>query len=176
MKTCILGFLFLGLTNLLHSQNEVAAVSVDLSTYEIPVRSTKIAKNDTYANSVNTMVASERIKKFQTLVANYDIKDSNVYIANKPLTYTVVFKEGENTIKALYDRSGTIIRCEETFQNVRLPHAIGVKLSKEHPGWSFHEVMCNVDYDSNALADVKYKVALKKGSKIKTVTLNTQSL
>lgn len=176
MKTCILGIVFLGLTNLMQSQNDLAVVSVDLSNYELPERSTNLTKNDSYVNSVNTMIASERVKKFQTLVANYDIRDSNVYNTNESSTYTVVFKEGVNTIKALYDQSGTIINCEESFQNIRLPHNLGVKLSKEHPGWSFHEVWCYVDYNDNTLAEIKYKVALKKGSKMKTVNLNTQNL
>ncbi len=176
MKTCILGLVFLGLTNLMQSQNDFAAVNVDLSNYDLPVSSSKIAKNESYSKSVDAPIASERIKKFQALVANYDIRNSDVYDAKSSSTYTVVFTEGVNTIKALFDQSGTIINCEESFQNVRLPHSLGVQLSKEHPGWSFHEVWCHVDYNVNTLAEIKYKVALKKGSKIKTVTLNTQNL
>lgn len=176
MKTCILGLVFFGLANLIQSQNDLAAVSVDLLHYDRPASVAKIAKNVAYVNSVNMMVDSKRVKKFQTLVANYDVLTSDVYTDNDPSTYTVIFKEGTNTIKALYDQNSTIISCEESFENIRLPYAIGAKLSKKHPGWEFNEVSCTVNYTQNTLTDIVYKVALKKGNKKKTVTINTQTV
>lgn len=176
MKTCILGLVFLGLTNLIQSQNDLAAVSVDLSKYDYPATVTKIAKNTAYVNSTNLMVDSERVKKFQKLVANYDVLTSDVYTKSDPSIYTVVFKEGTNTIKAIYNQNGIIISCKESYQNIRLPYAIGAKLSKEHPGWEFNEVSCTVDYTQNTLADIMYKVTLKKDNKKKTVTIDTQNV
>lgn len=171
MKTFVLGLIFLGFTNLLHAQNDLAYVKVDI---EEPVMSSNnYLVNSKYYDAFDNKIASGHVREFQKVVAKYDIKRSDIYSSNSKSNYTVVFEEGENKIQAEYDQDGRIVKCTELFKDIRLPYAISSDISKQYPGWAFDAVECNITYDNNNNQQVIYKVEIQKGNKKKSLKVNT---
>ncbi|MBJ7882489.1 hypothetical protein [Gelidibacter salicanalis] len=170
MKTRILGLVFLGMTNLMPAQNDFAMVTPD---YNHSVTTDKpVNKNSQYLSYMAVQPEAVRVTKLQSLAANYDITALSIYSAKKTLTYTVVFKSAENYIKAIYDHEGTIIKCEEFYNNVRMPYSISSELAKDYPGWEFHKIHYTIDYALNETPNFVYDVELKKGNVSKKVQLN----
>lgn len=168
MKTLILGLLFLGFTSLSFAQNDLAMVDYTNK----KVKPTTIEKsNAKYFNMMKGVVASEKIQKLQQLVRSYDIASNAIYTPNSPATYSVNFKEGKNTVTALYDHNGNVIESSESFQDIKLPYAISSQLAKDYPGWEFNKVHCQITY-ANQQTDVIYKVVLKMNRQKKTVRIN----
>lgn len=169
MKTVVLGFLFLGLTNLTFSQNDIAYVDVS-SDITVDV-SKKAPMNASFIESFEAVDISKRILSFQKVAANYDVKTDAVYTSKNPTTYTVVFKESNNTIENLYNQSGEILTSNQTFSQIRLPYALSSKITVEHPGWSVHDVKCTIAYSQGEAVIINYKVKLKKGSQTKSIKI-----
>lgn len=172
MKTIVLGLTFLGFTILMQAQNEIAAVDVNLNEYLKPTKN--VILNSDYYKAFDTKIASERVRKFQNLVANYDIKTNGIYSNSNLSHYTVVFKEGANEITAEYNPQGIIVQCKELFKDIKLPYAISSDIAKTYPGWKFSNVSCEVLYNAENDQQVTYKVAIENGNKRKTLKLNAE--
>ncbi len=171
MKTIVLGLIFLGFTSLMHAQNEMAYVNVTIDEPTSPVKNLMI--NSNYYKSLDGKITSNKIREFQKVVARYDIKSADIYTPAYQSNYTVVFEEGENQIKAEYNKDGKIVNCSEFFKNIRLPYSISSDIAKNYPGWEFTEVLCNITYDSENNLEVIYKVEIKNGDTRKSLKLNT---
>jgi hypothetical protein len=168
MKTCILGLCILGFTSLFQAQNDLAMVTPNVN--EVTNYKTT-SKNAKYLEHMSVKPIAIRIQKLQNLAANYDIKTQPVYSNNKFVTYTVIFKENENYINAIYDHDGTIIQCEEYYTNIRMPYSISGQLAKDYPGWEFRNITCAIDYSQDKTTNLAYQVELQKNKKFKTVTI-----
>ncbi|HLV14189.1 MAG TPA: hypothetical protein VKY41_03335 [Xanthomarina sp.] len=168
MKTYVLGFLLIGLTNLMIAQNDLAILT---PANRMMYSSNYTALNADYLNTVTHQDFSKKIEKLQNLVANYDIKSSEVYQSKGNGSYTVDFKEGDNYITAVYDKKGTLQSCEENYQAIKLPYSISSDLMKEYPQWSIKEVKCNIRYTENKERTIIYKVLINKGNKTKNITI-----
>lgn len=171
MKTFVLGLTFLGFTILMHSQNEVASTEVNQNDY------VKSLKGETtnpiyYYHAFEDQIISERARKFQNLVANYDIKQNSIYSKSEKSKYNVVFAEGENQIEAQFNQEGVILQCKELFKDIKLPYAMSSDIAKTYPGWKFCEVTCEVLYILDSDPVVVYKVTIQNGNKRKTLRLN----
>lgn len=170
--TLVIGLIFLGFTNLMYSQNDLAFVKVNTDAPSKAVSNSMI--NSNYYNSSDSKISSVRIRKFQKVVALYNVKDSDVYSSNEKSRYSVVFEEGDNQIKAEYDQDGKIIHCTELFKNIKLPYTISSDIAKNHAGWEFKEVVCNITYDIDKNQEVIYKVEIQKGNEKKTLKINAE--
>ncbi len=170
MKTIVTGLIFLGFTTLMQSQNEIAFVNVNSEAAVKP--SKNILINSNYYSSFENKISSERVRKFQKVVANYDLKNASIY-SNERSNYSIVFEEGNNQIKAEYNQEGKIVQCTETFNGIKLPYTIGNDVAKKYPGWEFTDISCHVYYNENTEDEVIYKVAIQNGNKKKTLRLNT---
>ncbi|MFC4722186.1 hypothetical protein ACFO5O_07630 [Geojedonia litorea] len=166
MKTRILGIILLGVSSLLYSQNDIAALSTP--SHKLTTK-TKLFKNTAYLNAIHTNNHAIKVQKLQNVVASYDIKNEQVYNAELQTTYTVEFKEGANYIKAIYNRDGQLISCLEKYNDIRLPVNLSIDLAKTYPGWEFNNVQCSISYQQNTNSKIDYQVVLKKGKKSKTV-------
>ncbi len=172
MKTTLFGLVFLGLTHLISAQNELA---METSTHKIKTyKSSKVEiHNAQYLKADRQTTASfaANMKTLQQLAANYNIKKDPVYSKNKSVTYTVHFQSKANTITAIYDYKGLILRSEEHYTDVRIPYQLSVKLAKDYPGWAFYKSTCQLNYDQSEGTARRYTVQLKKDDLIKTVSL-----
>lgn len=172
MKTIVLGLTFLGFTILMQAQNEIASVDVNLNEYVKPIKNAPL--NSNYYKAFDKKIASQRVRKFQNLVANYDIKTNMIYSNSDASNYTFVFREGKNEIRAEYNQQGKIVKCTELFKDIKLPYAISSDIAKTYPGWKFCDVSCEVLYNADNDQQVTYKVAIENGSKRKTLKLNAE--
>ena len=170
MKTIVLGLIFIGFTTLMQSQNEIASVNVNLNENVKPIKN--VAINSDYYNAFDKKISSQHVRKFQNLVANYDIKQTKIYSPSQITNYTVVFKEGKNQINAEYNHQGNIVQCNEIFRDIKLPYAISSDVAKNYPGWKFCTITCEVLYDLESDQQVIYTVAIQNGNKKKSLELN----
>ncbi|TXE05690.1 hypothetical protein ES711_15440 [Gelidibacter salicanalis] len=169
MKTRILGLVFLGLTSLMSAQNDFAMVTPE---YSHSVTSEKpVLKNGQYLSEMTLQSEAVRVTTLQSIAANYDISALSIYNAKTSQTYSVVFKSAENYIKAIYDHDGTITKCEEFYENVRMPYELSSDLAKEYPGWEFHKIHYTIDYAVNETPIFVFEVILKKGKTTKNVQI-----
>ncbi|GGG48016.1 hypothetical protein [Bizionia arctica] len=171
MKTYVLGFLFLGLTNLTIAQNDLAVVSTTNQNAYLNSTSSKTVLNSEYIKTVDHVDQSKKMSLMQNLVANYDIKTTDIYRSNSEGSYTIDFKEGENAISAIFDNKGSLISCEENYQAIKLPYAISSKLVKDYPNWSIKAVECEINYVKDSERTIVYKVAIKNGQKSKNISI-----
>lgn len=161
MKTCILGLLLLGLTNLTFSQNEMAVNDVNSN---IQLTSLKMNTNTLISNQ-----SSKRITAFQNEVSKYDITSKSIYTPKNPSNYTVVFKEAQNVITNIYNHDGEVISSEQTFKAIRLPNNISISILKEYPNWSIKAVNCVITYEKSKDVKKLYKIKISNGTKSKTI-------
>lgn len=172
MKTLVLGIIFLGFTNLMCAQNDVAVLDMNTNITYSNDNYNAPALNHEYLNSISEISISKKVSKLQDVVANYDIKTNKVYRSKSNTTYTVKFTEGENLLNAIYDKDGKLLSSQEHYQSIRLPYELSSNLIKENPGWSISQVFCNIQYTKNVNAQVEYKVVLDNGKKKRTVKIN----
>ncbi len=170
MKTIVLGIAFLGISCFLNAQNDIAYVDVN----ETSFKSAKTAPviNASYLQAIEVNLVPERVKAFQAVVANYDITQADVYATGRETTYNVVFTEGKNSIKAVYDQNGNIIQCDEKFEGIRVPYFLSKEIITKYPGWGYDEVLCTISYNKDQEPQINYKVVLKNGSKKKTISFD----
>lgn len=168
MKTYVLGLLFLGFTSLSVAQHELAFVTSSAeNTYSKSVSNL----NAEYLNAVAHPDISKKVEKLQNIVADYDIKASDVYSSNYKNNYTVNFSEGDNKITAIYNNKGNLLSCEEKYQGIKLPYNISSKLIKEYPNWSIKDVQCTIIYIKNKEKSIVYKVAINHGNLTKQLSI-----
>jgi hypothetical protein len=74
------------------------------------------------------------IIKWQKIAADLDVTKDPIYSKKKTITYDVVFEADENYIKAYFDHSGTILSCEEYYEDVRIPYVCCNQLAMAYPG------------------------------------------
>lgn len=168
MKNYVIGLFILGLTNLLYSQNNLASVSVNTDTHS---KSKKVIKNLDYVAAFEKEDFAMKIKKLQNAVSNYDIRSESIYTLEPRYLYTVIFKEGRNSIIAQYNYEGILISSDEKFTEISLPLAISAKISKEYPGWEYTKTSCVIKYAQNKEALIIYKVMIKNGDKNKSIKM-----
>ena len=153
MKNLIFGLFVLGLTTQVFSQvNVLAEVEITAVNYK-------------YLNAVDTGDTAINIKKLEEAVANYDLKNSDLYV-DEYYTYNVSFYIPEGKILAAYDRNGKMLRTIEKFENVKLPKEVLDAVIKRFPYWFIvHDVyMVNYHSDKGA-AKKQYKMELTNGEK-----------
>ncbi|ULC58192.1 hypothetical protein MBM09_09705 [Flaviramulus sp. BrNp1-15] len=163
MKTSLLGLIFLGLTNLTFSQNQMAFNNTNTSDYLV------VKKANT--NAIISNQVSKRITTFQDVVSKYDITSNSIYTPNIPATYTVVFEEANNVITNHYGHDGEVISSYQKFEDIRLPNNLSADILKTYPGWSIIAVHCSIKYEKDKPTVVSYKVKINKGTKSKTIKI-----
>lgn len=168
MKKYIFGLFIFGFTNIIHSQSTLALATNNAHT---PSSYITTSLNKQYLELIAVKSVAVSVRKLQKLAANYDIKTQPIYNSNKSITYTVVFQDNENFIKAVYDYMGTIIRCEEYYTGIKMPYGISGQLAKDYPGWAFNNISYSIDYSQNKPIVSAYQVELKKDKKIKMVRI-----
>lgn len=171
MKTILFSLLFLGLTNLMLAQNDLAYVSLNEHKTIPDINNEKVINQD-YLETVTDANSSKIILKLQDIVANYDIKSADVYHKNNSTTYTVEFKEGNNKLVVVYDKNGKLLCSTENYQAIKLPFGLSSDLIKENPGWALNQVYCQIQYDNYAEKEITYTVVLKNGKKTKKIKIS----
>jgi len=168
MKKCILGLCLLGFTNLIFAQGGFA-LTLGNGNKITTIKNTSL--NRQYLEHMSTKSTAFRVNKMQKLAAKYDIKAQPIYSSNKSITYTVVFQDKENYIKAVYNYRGIIIRCEEYYTDIKMPYSISGQLAKDYPGWAFNNISYSIDYSQNKAIISAYQVVLKKNKNLKSVKI-----
>lgn len=169
MKKFIVSLILVGLTNLIAAQNDLAVV---LQKPVINKSKTIAIKNAAYLNNTSIDNTAKHIILLHKKVAEFNVRELDIYTPQTTTTYDVVFTEGNNTIKATYNHNGDIISCNELFEGIRLPYSISSKLSKEYPGWEFSNTWCAIEYYENNQTKIVYTIRLKNGSKTKMIKIN----
>ncbi|NER15727.1 nicotinate-nucleotide adenylyltransferase [Spongiivirga citrea] len=122
------------------------------------------AVNYKYVNQVGTKDAALPVKMLERKVANFDLKNSDIYNDEYDY-YTVSFYIPDGKIVAAYDKDGKIIRTIERFKDINLPQEVRKALVKRFPGWEVEKDVYKVTYGEKKGAKKTYKIKLKNGDK-----------
>ena len=153
MKKILIGLFVIGLTIQTYAQVDKV---VELP--EVVIH----AVNYKYISSVNSEDADISVALLEQKVANYDIKDADVYVDEFKL-YNVSFYIPDGYILAAYDGDGNILHTIEKFKNSKLPASVMATITKEYPGWSISRNIYRVNYSMTQGAKKRYKFTLDNG-------------
>ncbi len=163
MRKILLGLLIFGLANPVFSQitkpEELSEVTVHATNYK-------------YLTDVNSEeVTSVPVKKLEEMVANYDLKNSDLY-QDEYDEYVISFYIPEGKILAAYDKDGKLLRTAEKFEDVNLPRVIKEAVALRFPGWTIAKDYYMVKYYDQTGATKKYKLKLVNGDKRLNIKMN----
>lgn len=127
-----------------------------------------IPVNSAYLREVGSEIDSNRVGKFEKLIAMHNIKSHAIYQPELGGTYKVEFSDADNMIKVVYDSNGVILRTEEKYHNIVLPLPLRISVIKEYPGWSIYENEYRVRYNTGKELKKTCKISLKKEEKVIT--------
>ncbi|MDH3322294.1 MAG: nicotinate-nucleotide adenylyltransferase [Flavobacteriaceae bacterium] len=163
MKKIIVGLFVIGLATQfgLTTQSNAQVVVNDGMLPEIEVH----ALNYKYLNSVDNSEAPVAVKLLEQKVANYDIKESELYSDDYDY-YNVSFYIPEGKIVAAYDEDGKLIRTIEKFHDIAVPKSVAKSVAKRFPGWTIYKDVYLVNYHKDAgVTKQEYKLTLENGDK-----------
>jgi len=155
MKKIIIGLFILGLTI-----QSFAQVVKDEKLPEVIIH----AVNYKYLNSVNSEDVDISVDLLEQKVANYDLKNADVYVDEYKL-YNVSFYIPDGYILAAYDGEGKIIRTIEKFKNSKLPSSVMSSVNDKYPGWAVSKNVYKVNYSQTQGVKKRYKFILDNGVK-----------
>jgi hypothetical protein len=166
MKTSMLIFLTcFSVAGMIAQQDDFYAVA-DTDKF-ISETTKRTPRNAAYVSSLNKLKLSDQIKSFQRYVANYNVKESDVFEADEPSYYHLDFENANCKISVTYDKNGMILSSSEKYKGVKIPYPISSKIIKENPGWEIDKTQCSVTYLGDKQVAVKYKVFIRKGKNTK---------
>ena len=128
--------------------------------------------NSNYLNEADHKNVSSIVNQLERKVANYDIKSSSVYDDTEEATYPVVFKNNQGNLTVTYNNKGEIISSVERYKNIPIPVDLRIAISKEYPEWAFQSNNCLITYNQNKGFKKLYKIEIRKGDQIKTLSYN----
>ena len=170
MKKLIFGLFLLGLTNLVHSQNNGTAVNIVLEPVTIK------PLNLSYLKEVQHKDTPELVKNLENEAARYDITESPVF-EREFEAYEVIFetkKEGGTTglITATYNSEGKILSSVEHYKNILLPETVRTAILNKYPGWKIYKDVYLVTYRNNNNSKKVFKVQIRKDGERKNLKLD----
>jgi len=169
MKKLVFGLLFLGLTNLMHSQNDIQK-NIILEPVTIK------PLNLSYLDEVQREDTPELVVNLQNEAARYDITELPIFDRDFE-AYEVIFKtkkEGGTSglITATYDSNGKIMSSIERYKNILLPKTVRTAINNKYPGWIIYKDVYLVTYRDNSESKQVFKVQLRKNGKKKNLKLD----
>ena len=169
MKTSLLVFLLVGLTNLTIAQNDVAHLTSSINKVNY---TSETIFNSEYLTTVVSHVFPVNVQNLQNAVANYNIKTSAVYLSTSESDYIVKFKQGDNVITALYNKNGQLLTCQENYKSIKLPNALAARVVQDYPNWGIKKVNCEIQYvKDKQQSDIVYNVVINNNNKSKKIAI-----
>ena len=168
MKKIVFGLLFLGLTSLVYSQNDVQK-NIILEPVTIK------PLNLSYLKEVQREDTPEFAINLQNEAARYDITESPIFDKEFE-AYEVIFRskndESSGLITATYDSKGKIMSSIERYKNVLLPRTVRDVINEKYPGWIIYKDIYLVTYRDDKKSKQVFKVQLRKDGEKKNLKLD----
>ena len=168
MKKLVFGLLFLGLTSLVYSQNDVQK-NIILEPVTIK------PLNLSYLKEVQREDTPEFAINLQNEAARYDITEDPIFDKEFE-AYEVIFRskndESSGLITATYDSKGKIMSSIERYKNVLLPRTVRDVINEKYPGWIIYKDIYLVTYRDNSKSKQVFKVQIRKDGEKKNLKLD----
>jgi len=124
-----------------------------------------VSLNYKYLRSVDDTAAAQPVRLLEHKVANYDIKNSDLYDEDFE-EYYVSFFIPDGEILAFYNKEGKIYRTAERFKNIALPKPVRESIAQKYPQWSIHKDVYLVQYFPEVKDTKKiYRIVIENGNK-----------
>lgn len=175
MRTLILSIVSVFTLNTLQAQQSTLAfLDRDVIESDNHVVHTK-SLNSNYLEMSLPEKSSNVVSTWKYRLANYDLKNSQIYDNSEKATYRFTYNSKQVGIIVIYNNLGGIISTKEKYNNIKLPSELMIKISKSYPGSVFEKNSYHTTYNSKSgIQKQYYKVQIKKGRK-KTVLKFDQS-
>lgn len=115
------------------------------------------------------------LEEFYTIPINF-IEEDIIVETDKLGTgnygsYEIKLKNGNDELRAYYDKDGKLIYSMEKGVNVPLPVVVRNVIAKEYPGWMITKDVYKMKHKAGKKENIRYKLYLKKNrNKIKVYT------
>ena len=159
MKTYLIAFLIIGFTFTTSAQKKSENLSMTTT-------------NANYLSKVFAKNNAIKVNKLQNLASQYDIAKSDIYKPNSNDTYDVIFEESNCKIVATYNKNSEIIKSDETFNKIRLPNKLAIKIAKEYPGWKVENKSYHITYSKEEAVTKTFSVTVGNKSNKKKLKFN----
>lgn len=175
MRTLILSIVCVFTLNTLFAQQSDLAL-LDLNSIES--ENTSLNNFETHSADLNldylklslTEASSNIIIEWKLRLANYDLKNNSVFDDSEEATYSINYKNKQVDIVAIYDNQGNILSTKETYNNIKLPLELMVKISKLYPDYAFEKNNYHATYTSKSGIEKEYyNVQIRKGNQKTTL-------
>lgn len=170
MKTYLIVFLFLGLTNFSYSQNKTDLEPSDgsISIENLPAVVIKSVGDD-FSVYITDRNSDPKVRKLQDRFIAYDLgKNLEGYE-----TYLVYMEIKGGTLTATYDEKGKLIRVVENYVNVKLPSKVIYSVYKNFPGWEIINDKYLYSQEKGDILKKQYNIKIKKGNQTKKLTVRS---
>lgn len=104
----------------------------------------------------------------KTYGAEWDVEISKASEEADPLYYEVEIEAENGNYRAVYDKSGRLLKTRQVIENAELPEKVKMVLSTAYKGWKIEGREERIKNNFGKF-DVTYKVPLRKGLKRKTI-------
>lgn len=171
MKTLVIYLTVVLWAGVLNAQEVIQLNEARVSFHPINAEVTHSDNSFSYAVKPNYARQFEN-NPLQFMKENFNIKNyiSQVAADNNYDSYQVSFKSRRGQLIADFDRSGTLLKTSQRFEDVILPQELRKQLANEYKGWSviktIHKargngIENNVDFYKIKLANGKEKKMIK---------------
>lgn len=170
MKTYLIVFLFLGLTNFSYSQNKTDLEPSDgsISIENLPAVVIKSVGDD-FSVYITDRNSDPKVRKLQDSFIAYDLgKNLEGYE-----TYLVYMEIKGGTLTATYDEKGKLIRVVENYVNVKLPSKVIYSVYKNYPGWEIINDKYLYSQEKGDILKKQYNIKIKKGNQTQKLTVHS---
>ncbi|GGH44472.1 hypothetical protein IA57_03145 [Mangrovimonas yunxiaonensis] len=175
MKKLCIGLLFFGLTSQVPAQVEEPVEDF----YGVQLTEVNLKPiNASYFDNVYDRNSPNDVKELQREVANYDIKESDVFDSQME-SYDVLFKEkggDKSRIIATFDKEGKILTSFERHNNIFLPSAVRNAIFKEYDGWTLAKTTYKVSYFQNKKVEKTYFARIEKDGRRKNLKIDAAGI
>lgn len=151
MKTYLIAFL-------------IFAFALTSTAQKVSDKKSMTTVNAMYLSQVYAKDNAIKVNKLQNLASQYDIRKSNIYNNKSKNTYEVIFEESNCKIVATYDVNSEIIESDETFNQIRLPHQLAVKIAKDYPRWKVENKSYHISYKKEQPVEKTFSITINNNS------------
>lgn len=128
--------------------------------------------NANYINLSNVHEHSSYIRKFQNLIALYNIENSDAFNDNYDGIYQIKMKTKSGYVNVYYNNKGEVLETFERYTDVAIPSHIITKVLKTYPDWAITSQICEIKHVHNKANQTEYEIHLKKDTLKKKVYLD----
>ncbi len=164
MKTLVIMLLFVCLTNATYSQKSTAVDFENDNTKAAISSETNHTASDLYVPDENPDAA---VRELQKKFENHSIPKTHKEGSLNKLS----MKIERGSLEAQYDDNQRLIRVNETYKRVKLPHVVVSSVQREFPGWQITDDTYFYAQENGVVTKKEYNLRIENENKKRNIVV-----